>query len=265
MDLDTAALGNGLRLKRCDTIDSTNAEALRLARAGARGPLWVTARRQTAGRGRRGRDWASPPGNLYATLLLTDPAPSPCVAELSFVAGVALADAVAGVAPELAPRLQIKWPNDLLCDSAKLAGILVEGEGVPVAAVVGIGVNCAHHPAGTSYPATDLAAAGASVAPDELIGALDSAMTVRLAQWDRGQNFAAIREAWLARASGLRETLRVTVAERTIEGRFEGLDAIGRLLLRRPDGTVETVTAGEVFPLATVAAAAARAAEAARQ
>jgi BirA family transcriptional regulator, biotin operon repressor / biotin---[acetyl-CoA-carboxylase] ligase len=264
MDLDTAALGSGLRLKSCDTVDSTNAEALRLARAGARGPLWVTARRQTAGRGRRGRNWASPPGNLYATLLLNDPAPPPHVAELSFVAAVALVDAVARVAPELAPRLRIKWPNDLLCDGAKLAGILVEGEGVPVAAVVGIGVNCAHHPAATSYPATDLAAAGASVAPDDLIGALDHAMTARLAQWDRGQNFAAIRDAWLARASGLRETLRVTVADRMIEGRFEGLDAAGRLLLRRPDGTVEAVTAGEVFP-PEPAAAAARAAEAARQ
>jgi BirA family biotin operon repressor/biotin-[acetyl-CoA-carboxylase] ligase len=253
MDLDTAALGSGLRLKRCDTVDSTNAEALRLARAGARGPLWVTAQRQTAGRGRRGRNWASPPGNLYATLLLTDPAPPPHVAELSFVAAVALADALARLAPGLSPRLQIKWPNDLLCDGAKLAGILVEGEGGPVAAVVGIGVNCAHHPAETPYPATDLAAAGASVAPDELIRALDGAMTARLAQWDRGRGFAAIRDAWLARASGLRETLQVTVADRTIEGRFEGLDAVGRLLLRRPDGTVETVTAGEVFPLAAAA------------
>ena len=123
--------------------------------------------------------------------------------------------------------------------------------------MVGIGVNCTHHPDGTPYPATDLAAAGASVAPDELIGALDSAMTARLAQWDRGQGFTVIRDAWLARASGLRD-MRVAVADRTIEGRFEGLDAIGRLLLRRPDGTVETVTAGEVFPLAAAAGVTAR-------
>ena len=130
-------------------------------RLGERGPLWVTAAEQTAGRGRRGRPFVSERGNLYASLLLTDPSPADRAAELSFVAALALHDAVCELAATLASRIRFKWPNDLICDGAKFAGILVEGEGAsgrPLAAVVGIGVNCAHHPAGMAYPAPDLAA-----------------------------------------------------------------------------------------------------------
>src|SRR5262249_32383687 len=115
----------GARLISLDEVGSTNAEAFARARAGERGPLWITARRQTAGRGRRGRGWVSERGNLYASLLLTDPAPPQRAAELSLVAALALHDALAERANVLGPRLKLKWPNDLLCDGAKLAGILV--------------------------------------------------------------------------------------------------------------------------------------------
>src|SRR5262247_2040898 len=169
MKLDPRASAAGVRLLAHDALGSTNAEALTLARQGERGPLWVTARRQTAGRGRRGRSWVSEPGNLYATLLLTAPSPSEHWPELSFVAALAIHDAIVEVAADLKPRLAIKWPNDLLLAGAKFAGILIEGEasrgdqadGDEGAVVVGIGVNCASHPADTEYPATDLAAAGA--------------------------------------------------------------------------------------------------------
>src|SRR5262249_47085632 len=190
----TAALG--ARLVSLDTVGSTNAEALARARAGERGALWITARRQTAGRGRRGRVWVSEPGNLYASLLLSDPAPPQRAAELSLVAALALHDALAERAAILGPRLKLKWPNDVLCDGAKLAGILVEGESVPgraLVAVIGIGVNCAHHPADAAYPATSLAVAGALVTPESLVQALMPAMTARLAEWNRGEDFAAIR------------------------------------------------------------------------
>src|SRR5438105_12858227 len=175
MDLDPAAARSGVRLVSFETIGSTNAEALARARAGERGPLWITAGRQTAGRGRRGRSFVSEPGNLFASLLLTDPSPADRAAELSFVAALALHDAICQVAPVLAGRLELKWPNDLLCDGAKLAGILVEGEsgsGRPLAVVIGIGVNCAHHPDGLSYPATSLAACGVTVTPQRLFAAL---------------------------------------------------------------------------------------------
>lgn len=247
---------SGARLISLDEVGSTNAEAFARARAGERGPLWITARRQTAGRGRRGRAWVSEPGNLYASLLLTDPAPPPRAAELSLVAALAVHDALAERAAILGPRLKLKWPNDVLCDGAKLAGILVEGEGLPgrpLAVVIGIGVNCAHHPADTAYPATDLAAAGALVAPETIAQALIGTMARRLAEWDRGENFAAIRAAWLKRAAGLGAPARVRLPEREVEGVAETLDETGRLVLRLADGSRECIAAGEMFPLASPA------------
>src|SRR5262249_16691285 len=126
MELAPGAAAAGVGLIACETVGSTNSEALAYARAGERGPLWITARAQTAGRGRRGRSWVSEPGTLFATLLLTDPAQPERAAQLSFVAALALHDAITTVAPTLAPRLALKWPNDVLCDGAKLAGILIE-------------------------------------------------------------------------------------------------------------------------------------------
>jgi BirA family biotin operon repressor/biotin-[acetyl-CoA-carboxylase] ligase len=239
----------GVRHIAYDTAGSTNAEALARARAGERGPLWITARTQTAGRGRRGSTWVSDAGNLYATLLLTEPSPPAVASQLSFVAALALHDAAAECAPQLGPLLRIKWPNDLLLGGAKLAGILIEGESEPVFAVaIGIGVNCAGHPSDTAYPATDLAAAGALVTPDQVFVALSAAMLRRLAQWGRGEGFAAIRADWLKRAAGLGEAIRVRLPEREFAGRFEGLDDAGRLLVDGPGG-VTAVTAGEVFGL----------------
>lgn len=251
MQLDPTAQAAGVRLIARDTIGSTNAEALALAREGDRGPLWVSARSQTAGRGRRGRAWVSEPGNLYASLLLTDPAPLERYPELSFVAALALHDAIGGRIPGLASRVVLKWPNDLLIDRNKFAGILVEGEGASVA--IGIGVNCVHHPAGTEYPATDLAVAGVRATPESLFGPLTAAMTARLAQWNRGSGFATIRAGWLSRAAGLGKPIRVKSGDGEVSGQFETIDDTGRLVLRRADGTMQTVTAGDVFPYVSLA------------
>ena len=237
----------GVRHKHYETLGSTNAEALVLARAGERGPLWITAAAQSAGRGRRGNAWVSKPGNLYASLLLTEPSPPAQAAQLSFVAALALHDAVAQCAPALGPALKLKWPNDLLLGGRKLAGILIEGESAPLLTVViGIGVNCAHHPDDTPFPATDLAVAGALVTPDAMLAALADAMQRRLTQWARGDGFAAIRADWLKRAAGLGEEIRVRLPEREFSGVFAGLDDAGRLLVQQA-GEVTPVTAGEVF------------------
>jgi BirA family biotin operon repressor/biotin-[acetyl-CoA-carboxylase] ligase len=237
----------GVRHIVYETLGSTNAEALALARAGERGPLWLTAVSQSAGRGRRGSRWVSPPGNLHATLLLTEPSPPAQAPQLSFVAALATHDAIAVCAPQLGSSLKVKWPNDLLVEKAKVAGILIEGENEPIFTVaIGIGVNCAAHPDKTDYPATELAAAGAALAPETLFAALSAAMDRRLGQWKRGQGFPDIRADWLERAAGLGETLHVRLPERTLSGRFEGLDERGRLLLKQ-NGDVTTVTAGEVF------------------
>jgi BirA family biotin operon repressor/biotin-[acetyl-CoA-carboxylase] ligase len=237
----------GVRHMNFEMLGSTNAEALALARAGERGPLWISARTQSAGRGRRGNRWASPAGNLHATLLLSDPSPPAQAPQLAFVAALAVHDAIAACAPQLGPDLMVKWPNDLLVEKAKVAGILIEGESGPAFTVaIGIGVNCALHPDNTDYPATNLAGLGAPVVPDALLQELAGAMQKRLAQWKRGLAFSATRSDWLKRAAGLGETLQVRLPERELSGRFKGLDDVGRLLLDQA-GRVTPVTAGEVF------------------
>ena len=257
MRLHSAAIAAGYRLSSYETLPSTNAEALALARRGEAGRLWVTAAQQTAGRGRRGNEWISPPGNLYATLLLVDPAPAEAGPQLGFVTALAAYDAILVRAPALRTALKLKWPNDVLCDGGKLAGILIESERVAeaLAVAIGIGVNCRHHPAQTAYPATDLAAAGAAVAPQDLLAALSYSMMKRLEQWQGGSGFAGIRADWLARAVGIGGDMRVRLPGRELIGRGEALDEQGRLLLRLADDRIEAITAGEVFPLAATPAA----------
>ena len=247
--LQDLTLTTTVPIVRLDSVDSTNAEALRRARAGERGPLWVVATAQSAGRGRRGRAWVSPPGNLHATLMLADPASSAAAPQLGFVAGLALHDAAVAAAPALAARLALKWPNDLMCGQRKIAGILIEGEGNPVTVAVGIGVNCRHHPDATEFPATDFVAEGADVGAAALIDHLAAAMQARLAQWNRGAGFAGIRTAWLARSHGLGHPIRVRLPEREMTGGFETIDDTGRLMLRVGNGGLEAIAAGEVFSL----------------
>ncbi len=239
----------GVRHIALATTDSTNAEALRRARQGEAGPLWITAEVQTAGRGRSGNSWVSEPGNLYATLLLREPSSPSAAPQLGFVAGLAVHDAVAACAPNLGPLLQLKWPNDLLCKGRKLAGLLIEAENVPVfAAAIGIGINCVSHPDHASYPAIDLKFAGVDLTPGALFAALAETMRSRLTQWARGEGFASIRADWLKRAAGLGEPIKVRLPDRQLAGRFSGVDDSGRLLLETA-GKTETVTAGEVFSL----------------
>ena len=183
---------------------------------------------QDAGRGRRGNTWVSPPGNLYATLLLTEPSTKAVAPQLSFVAALALHDALCECAPQLGPSLKVKWPNDLLLGPAKLAGILIEGESEPAFAVaIGIGVNCASHPEGTAFPATDLAAAGALVAPEALFAALARAMGRGLRSGTRAMALpqSAPTGSSARRASGSRSTCGLP--ERELAGRFHGLDEAG--------------------------------------
>ena len=140
-----------------------------------------------------------------------------------------------------------------MCDGAKLAGILIEGEGDAVA--VGIGVNCRHHPTETSYPATDLSTCGAAATCEDLMGILSRTMANRLAQWQRGAGFAAIRADWAARAHRTGARITVRVGQREAAGHYQGLDDDGRLLLRRFDGSRETISAGDVFPLVPITGA----------
>jgi BirA family biotin operon repressor/biotin-[acetyl-CoA-carboxylase] ligase len=183
--------------------------------------------------------------------LLTDPAPPEHWPELSFVAALAIHDAVAELARAVRPQLAIKWPNDLLLGGAKFAGILTESEGDAEGGVVavGFGVNCTSHPSDTDYPATDLVAAGVDVSAATLFAALSAKMVGRLAQWNEGQHFATIRTDWLSRAAGLGQVIRVRLADRELGGVFETIDDIGRLVLILPDGDRRTIAAGDVVQL----------------
>jgi BirA family biotin operon repressor/biotin-[acetyl-CoA-carboxylase] ligase len=238
----------GVRHQSFETLGSTNAEAL--ARAGERGPLWISAVSQTGGRGRRGKSWVSPPGNLYASLLLTEPSPPSLAPQLSFVTGLAVHDAVVACAPDLALRMKLKWPNDLLLDGRKLSGMLIEAESQPRFSVaIGIGVNCVSHPADVGYAATDLHTMGVGVTAHELLVKLAVAMNARLMQWAAGDGFSSIRKDWLDRAASLGATIVVRLPERELTGIFESIDADGRLLLAIQGKTIETISAGDVFAL----------------
>jgi BirA family biotin operon repressor/biotin-[acetyl-CoA-carboxylase] ligase len=236
-----------------EVVDSTNSEAGRLHAAGRRGPLWVMARAQAAGRGRHGRDWESPPGNLYATLLITLAVPLAHAAQLAFVASLAMRDTVKALLPLPAPVVGLKWPNDVLIAGRKVSGIVVEtldgasDGGLSVA--IGCGLNILHAPAVTRTPATCLADHGAEPSADAALAELMERMDARLAQWQSGQGFPLIRDAWLAAAIGLASDLTVVLDGRVVSGCFEGLANDGAMLLRLADGTLRPLHAGEVtFP-----------------
>ncbi len=218
------------------------------ARTGDPGRLWITATRQSGGRGRNGRVWTSEPGNLFASLLLIDPAPPARAAEFGFVTSLALAFALRQILGD-DPAVKIKWPNDILYDGAKLAGILLESVALPhgFACVAGIGVNCGSHPEGTLYPATDLdAAARRAITPDVVLESLARAMARQLDVWSKGAGFAAIRAEWLALAAGVGAPIRVARSNETIEGVFQTIDDTGRLILAQ--GSAErAIDAGDVF------------------
>lgn len=242
----------GIRREAHESLPSTSSRALAAARDGDPGRLWVTAGEQTAGRGRRGRGWTTGGGNLAASLLLIDPAAPPVAATISFVAGVALHQAVIDcLGPGIADRLKLKWPNDLLLDRLKVAGILVEGEKLPsgrFAVVIGIGVNCVSHPeSGTTHAAGNFRSLGAPVGVEDVFAALARRMEDELTVWDSGRGFGQTRAAWLSRAGGIGEPIRVNLADRTLDGRFDSLDAEGRLVLRQSDGARATVSAGDLF------------------
>jgi BirA family biotin operon repressor/biotin-[acetyl-CoA-carboxylase] ligase len=232
----------GLRLIRFESLESTNEEARRLAATGDGGPVWITARVQTKGRGRRGSTWVSAPGNLFATLLMeVPPATAP---QLGFAASLAAADVVASYAAPA--RVSLKWPNDVLLDDRKVAGILLEA--LPARSLaIGIGINLLHHPEGTETPAMSVhAATGRVVHPDEALAKLAAGFAAWYEIW-QGQGFAGLKPDWLKRASGLGGPVRARLADREIKGVFEDLDDDGALLLRTLDCILTRITAAEVF------------------
>jgi len=232
-----------------DEVDSTNAEARRRAEAGDRGPLWITAKRQTAGRGRRGRAWETGAGNLAATYLAHTAKPPAEAAQVSFVAALAVADLAMAYVP--ATLVSLKWPNDPMIAGRKTAGILVESGPHPAGGLwlaVGCGVNLATPPDAAERPATAFAEhmRAPPPAPLDALTVLAEAFERWRGLWER-LGFPPIAEAWTARAHGLGEACTARLPGETIQGVAEGLDGDGALRLRTNSGAIRRITAGDVF------------------
>lgn len=233
-------------------VTSTNTIALEAARSGDPGALWITAESQSAGRGRRGRPWSSQQGNLYASLLLVDPAPVHAMGQIPLVIAVGLRDGLLKLPGADRAAIRIKWPNDLLLSGAKCVGILVESERTPdgrQAVVIGFGVNVASAPEGAPYAVTTLSKGGIIAGVRDVFLSVAAGIEGALDLWRQGAHFSDIRLHWLSGAAGIGGPCRVNLPNETIEGRFADLDSSGRLVLDLPDGTRREVSAGDVFLL----------------
>jgi BirA family biotin operon repressor/biotin-[acetyl-CoA-carboxylase] ligase len=247
----SVSLPTGYRLARFESLDSTSEEARRLAEKGADDGTVVWARRQTAGRGRQGRTWQSPEGNLYCSILVRPDMSAGDAAQFSFVTALALGGALGGFLPERI-ELRYKWPNDLLLDGRKVAGILLESSGGTAGTldwlVIGAGLNVAECPPVTGgYPATSMRQAGArNIELEALLERFLAGFAGWRKRW-RNEGLAVVREAWLERAARLGEEITVRLPGVELKGRFEGLDESGALLLDMADGSRRLVSAGDVF------------------
>jgi BirA family biotin operon repressor/biotin-[acetyl-CoA-carboxylase] ligase len=227
------------QIQHHERIGSTNDEARRLAAAGAPHGTVVHADEQAAGRGRFGRTWFSPPGNLYLSVLLRLDVPPERTSELSFVTAITVADAIDALLPKQM-KSTLKWPNDVLVDDGKIAGILVESSAG--AQIIGIGVNVLEAPRNAPYKTSTLVGAGGIATVDGARDILLDSLAKHLGSWtDHG--FEPIRIAWLSRAHPIGSMLRASIGGKTEEGLFAGLDEAGALLLDTPEGRKRIVAA----------------------
>ncbi|WP_332694149.1 biotin--[acetyl-CoA-carboxylase] ligase [Devosia sp.] len=269
--LGLKARAAGYRLRGYDSIGSTNSEALEAAAAGDRGGIWFAARQQTEGRGRRGRQWESPHGNLAATLLIVPEADPTLAATLGFVAGVSLSSALSVILPGGLvkigidgadamggnSRIALKWPNDVLADGAKLAGILLEASKLPDgrhAIAIGFGVNTVAAPQRLPYPATSLVDLGVKRTAEDVFEALSDAWVDIFGVWDDGRGISDVLKQWRASAAGIGAPVAVNQNGEVLRGIFETIDDAGRLIVRVDDNRRVAITAGDVHFGATASA-----------
>ncbi len=255
--LGPVAGSRGYRLNGFDEVGSTSVQAAGAIESGDVGEVWFASLRQTAGKGRRGRSWETPAGNLAASLMIVPECDAAIAATLGFVAGVALNRALAATLPagilkqglDGASRFALKWPNDVLADGAKLAGILLEAQKRPDgrhAIVIGFGVNIVSAPSGLPYPATCLKTLGAEISAETLFAALAEEWVVAYELWDNGGNVADILRLWRASAAGIGAEVAVNRNGDVVRGVFESIDDAGRLIVRGRDNSRIAITAGDV-------------------
>lgn len=237
-------------LSAFQSIDSTSTEVRRLAELSSDEGQLVWALKQESGVGRRGREWTSPEGNLYCSILLRPGVSAVEGAKLSFLVAVALYNAIKLYLPDAA-EMTLKWPNDILINSRKTAGILLESksnsQNMLDWLIVGTGVNVANYPKATDgLNATSISEAGGSVKIEDLLQSYCSELISLYAQW-KELGFSSIRKKWLERAGGIGSAVTVKLANNQFQGIFKDLDESGALVLTLPDGSTKLVTAGEVF------------------
>ncbi len=250
MSETSVTLPDGVELLHFEEIDSTSSEAARQIAAGNETPTWIWADRQVAGRGRRGREWVSQSGNLFCTLMLPVTVTVAEAAKLSFVAALAGAAMVEHFAP--GADVQVKWPNDVLLRGKKVMGILLESntstiDQDKIVLSIGIGVNLTSYPDNVETKATSIQSQGFEAPlPADALSVLANETHRLLAIWEQ-KGFGPLREAWLAKAKGVGQDIRVRLPHETLLGVFDGLDDTGALVLKKSDGGVQLITAGEVF------------------
>ena len=232
-----------------EEIDSTILEARRRAERGDVKPVWLIAKRQTAGRGRRGRAWSSFEGNLLATLVFSTSAAPATIALLGFATGVALAETMEAIIG--AGRITLKWPNDVFIDAKKAAGIMLDSgpHGQTIWVALAFGVNLAAAPEGLDQPTISLRDVLPPDAPAPEPAAFLAQLRPRLESWARrieSEGFEPLRAAWLARAHGMGQAARVRQGEQTLEGRIVGLSPRGELEFETSEGR-RLIAAGDVL------------------
>lgn len=251
--MDTPNLPSLFNLVALDSVDSTNAEARRLAEKGPEetpeGTL-IWAAEQTAGRGRRGRTWHSPKGNFYCSIVLWPDVPLKDAAQFGFVASLAVFDTIGSLA-QPGTEAHTKWPNDVLISGRKVAGILLEAQGAaspdaePDFVIVGVGVNLVDYPEDVEFPATAMAEEGTHVLAPEFLDVFAKHFLAWTRMWvDEG--FPRVRKNWLWRCDQVGKNVEVRLANETLTGVFKDLDDTGALVLDTPDGP-RTITAGDVY------------------
>lgn len=245
--LDTVVAG--YRHLHLENVGSTNSHLAELAQNGEPGNLWVTADTQSSGKGSRGRRWQSDRGNLFCSLLLQNPAPSQHLHELTFVASLAVRDAIIAAGVD-SPLIGLKWPNDVLVDGNKVSGILLEGGtvGTEPFVVIGIGVNCTSRPDKPLHKAASLQELGAKISAPDLFLEVSKSMSVWLGNWKGGDGFQMIRKYWLQHAKGIGEQVRVDIPGREpVMGRFTTIDERGYMMLETEGGEIERLSTADVF------------------
>ena len=236
-----------MRHLQLDVVDSTNSTALEQAIAGDPGNLWVSAQEQQRGKGSRGRQWVSMRGNFFASLMMKQNIQPRKLATMTFVASLAVFETLAQLVEQ--HTLQLKWPNDVLLNGAKISGILLESHVVnnqPVQ-IVGVGINLLHHPVNSNYPTTNLQTEGISTTPNEILSILSVQMERWLSIWSATNGFDEIRKQWLQRAKGLHQQIVVNLPNRRLTGIFMELDADGLLVLKTSGGKLKHISTADIF------------------